>query len=158
MRKYLFFLVTLAVCTMPIVSSAQAPAGKALDMYFIDTEGGQSTLFMSPSGQTLLVDTGNAGERDLNRILEVLKLAGVKQGRAKDQVTWDDYAASGVLVAIAAEVSRYTYTGHGVAGFTWLEKVWPGNEAVKVKLVNDLRATWAKSTFADDIRGMAGRI
>jgi len=79
MRKFLFVLSTLAVCTMPMVPSAQAPAGKTLDMYFIDTEGGQSTLFMSPSGQTLLVDAGNAGERDLNRILEVLKLAGVKQ-------------------------------------------------------------------------------
>jgi beta-lactamase superfamily II metal-dependent hydrolase len=61
-------------------SSAQAPAtGKPLDIYFIDTEGGQATLFLPPSGQTLLVDTGNAGERDLGRILEVLNLAGVKQ-------------------------------------------------------------------------------
>ena len=59
---------------------AQGPAtGKTLDIYYIDTEGGQSTLYVSPSGQTLLVDAGNAGERDLNRILEVLKTAGVKQ-------------------------------------------------------------------------------
>ena len=36
-------------------------------------------MFVSPTGQTLLVDAGNSGERDLNRILEVLKLAGVKQ-------------------------------------------------------------------------------
>jgi beta-lactamase superfamily II metal-dependent hydrolase len=69
----------LAACAIPIVSSAQAPAGKTLDIYFIDTEGGQSTLYVSPAGQTLLVDAGNAGERDLNRILEVLKTAGVKQ-------------------------------------------------------------------------------
>jgi beta-lactamase superfamily II metal-dependent hydrolase len=48
-------------------------------MYFIDTEGGQATLFVSPTGQTLLVDAGNAGERDLNRILEVIKTAGVTQ-------------------------------------------------------------------------------
>lgn len=53
--------------------------GKALDIYYIDTEGGQSTLYVSPAGQTLLVDAGNAGERDLNRILDVLKMAGVKQ-------------------------------------------------------------------------------
>ena len=74
-----FLLIALAVCAMPMASSAQAPAGKSLDIYFIDTEGGQSTLYISPSGQTLLVDAGNAGERDLNRILDVLKAASVKQ-------------------------------------------------------------------------------
>src|ERR687898_2752097 len=79
MRRALFLLIVLTVCAMPIASSAQAPAGKTLDMYFIDTEGGQATLYVSPSGQTLLVDTGNAGERDLGRILEVLDVAGVKQ-------------------------------------------------------------------------------
>ena len=44
-----FVLIALAVCVMPIVSSAQAPAGKSLDIYFIDTEGGQATLYMSPA-------------------------------------------------------------------------------------------------------------
>ena len=34
---------------------------RPLDIYFIDTEGGQATLYVSPAGQTLLVDTGNAG-------------------------------------------------------------------------------------------------
>jgi competence protein ComEC len=73
-------LIVLAVCVIPMVSSAQVPAaGKNLDIYFIDTEGGQATLYISPAGQTLLVDAGNAGERDLTRILEVLKVAGVKQ-------------------------------------------------------------------------------
>ena len=43
-----FVLVAFAVCVLPIVSSAQAPAGKSLDIYFIDTEGGQATLYMSP--------------------------------------------------------------------------------------------------------------
>ena len=66
MRRALFLLVVLAVCAMPMASSAQAQAGKTLDIYYIDTEGGQATLFVSPSGQTLLVDAGNSGERDLN--------------------------------------------------------------------------------------------
>jgi competence protein ComEC len=79
MRRAVSLLIVLVVCAMPISSSAQAPAGKTLDIYYIDTEGGQATLFVSPSGQTLLVDAGNAGERDLNRILEVLRVAGVKQ-------------------------------------------------------------------------------
>ena len=49
------------------------------DIYYIDTEGGQSTLFVSPTGESLLVDTGNAGDRDLGRIVDALKAAGVKQ-------------------------------------------------------------------------------
>ena len=79
MRRALSFLMAVAVCAMPAASSARAQAGKTLDIYYIDTEGGQATLFVSPAGQTLLVDAGNSGERDLTRILDVLKIVGVKQ-------------------------------------------------------------------------------
>jgi len=79
MRRAVSLLMVLAVCAMSIASSAQAQAGKNLDIYFIDTEGGQATLYVSPAGQSLLVDAGNSGERDLGRILEVLKVAGVQQ-------------------------------------------------------------------------------
>lgn len=56
---------------------AQSPAGRTLDIYFVDTEGGQATLYVAPSGQTLLVDTGNAGARDRDRILAVTAAAKV---------------------------------------------------------------------------------
>jgi competence protein ComEC len=81
MRRIVLSLSALALAVITAaIPSAQTPAsGKTLDIYFIDTEGGQATLYVSPSGQTLLVDTGNAGERDLGRILAVLNLAGVKQ-------------------------------------------------------------------------------
>jgi len=81
MSRSVSALAAVAVAAvLTTTSSAQAPAsGKPLDIYFIDTEGGQATLFVPPSGQTMLVDTGNAGERDLGRILEVLNVAGVKQ-------------------------------------------------------------------------------
>ena len=54
---------------------------KTLDLYFIDVEGGQSTLVVAPSGQTLLIDTGFAGNsgRDANRIAAAAKAAGVKK-------------------------------------------------------------------------------
>jgi competence protein ComEC len=77
MRRFFVLSLVIALCAMPEVFLAQA--GKTLDIYFIDTEGGQATLYVSPGGQTLLVDAGNAGERDLNRILDVFKVAGVKQ-------------------------------------------------------------------------------
>lgn len=46
-----------------------------LDIYFIDVEGGAATLFVTPAGETLLIDSGypdNNG-RDRDRIVKVLK-------------------------------------------------------------------------------------
>jgi competence protein ComEC len=77
MRRTVTVLLVLALsAAVPI---AQAPAPKTLDIYYVDTEGGQATLFVSPSGQTVLVDTGNAGTRDPDRIMEAVTTAGVKQ-------------------------------------------------------------------------------
>lgn|SRR5487761_1983618 len=46
-------------------------AQKPLDIYWIDTEGGAATLIVSPTGESLLADTGNAGDRDARRIFDV---------------------------------------------------------------------------------------
>jgi beta-lactamase superfamily II metal-dependent hydrolase len=65
-----------------ILCAAQAlPAAKTLDIYFVDVEGGQATLVVSPSKQALLVDTGWPGlnMRDATRIAAAAKRAGVKQ-------------------------------------------------------------------------------
>jgi beta-lactamase superfamily II metal-dependent hydrolase len=77
-RRATLPLLAILVCVAALLS-AQTPPGKTLDIYFIDTEGGQSTLFVSPTGESLLVDTGNRGERDLERILAAITAAGVKQ-------------------------------------------------------------------------------
>jgi competence protein ComEC len=63
------------------VLTTAAQAAKNLEIFFIDTEGGQSTLVASPSGQAMLIDTGYAGfgGRDANRIAEAAKLAHVKR-------------------------------------------------------------------------------
>src|ERR1700750_1571586 len=51
-----------------------------LNIYFIDVEGGQSTLIVTPSRESLLVDTGWAAEsRDARRIAAAAKDAGIKQ-------------------------------------------------------------------------------
>jgi competence protein ComEC len=60
--------------------SGLAPKGKGeLQAYFVDVEGGQSTLFVAPDGESLLVDTGStdATARDAGRIAAMCKLAGV---------------------------------------------------------------------------------
>jgi competence protein ComEC len=54
-----------------------------LQVYFVDVEGGQSTLFVAPDGESLLVDTGSpdarnpTAPRDASRIAAMCKLAGV---------------------------------------------------------------------------------
>src|SRR3954469_16624310 len=73
---------------LPHIVTAQ---GRTLDIYFIDVEGGQATLVVTPSGETLLVDTGFPSDgtfasipgdpqkaRDANRILAAARAAGVK--------------------------------------------------------------------------------
>jgi beta-lactamase superfamily II metal-dependent hydrolase len=63
-------------------SGARSGRGE-LQVYFVDVEGGQSTLFVAPTGESLLVDTGSpdprnpAAPRDASRIAAVCKLAGV---------------------------------------------------------------------------------
>ena len=55
-------------------------AGKTLDIYWIDSEGGGSTLIVTPSGEGVLIDSGNAGSRDAARIVKaVTEAAGLKQ-------------------------------------------------------------------------------
>jgi beta-lactamase superfamily II metal-dependent hydrolase len=44
----------------------------ALSIYFVDSEGGQSTVFHLPSGELLVVDTGNPGPRDGERMLSLI--------------------------------------------------------------------------------------
>lgn len=60
--------------------AAAASGAKTLDIFFVDVEGGQSTLVVSPSGQSLLIDTGYAGfsGRDADRIAAAAKAGGVK--------------------------------------------------------------------------------
>jgi beta-lactamase superfamily II metal-dependent hydrolase len=73
-------------------SVAQATTARTLDIYFIDVEGGQSTLLVTPDGQSLLIDTGYAGNgmtdakpgnpkqaRDPNRIVAAARDSGIKQ-------------------------------------------------------------------------------
>ena len=53
---------------------------KNLDIYWIDVEGGASTLIVAPSGESLLIDTGwTVGDRDAKRILAAAEDAGLKK-------------------------------------------------------------------------------
>ncbi len=74
----LLALLLLVVAARP-PALAQARPAKHLLIYSIDVEGGQSTLLVAPSGESMLVDTGwpDQGGRDADRIQAAMKDAGV---------------------------------------------------------------------------------
>lgn len=83
MRQILSALVFSFVClsTCHATTPKANPNAKSLQIYFIDVEGGQATLLVSPSGESLLIDTGwpdNEG-RDSDRIVAAAHNAGIKQ-------------------------------------------------------------------------------
>jgi competence protein ComEC len=61
---------------------ATAQTGKGLEIYVVDVEGGNATLFVSPSGESVLIDTGNGGtaaSRDADRIMAAARDAGLSR-------------------------------------------------------------------------------
>ena len=54
-------------------SSSGSGVEGTLEIYWIDTEGGAATLLVTPEGPLLLVDTGNPGDRDPDRIADVVQ-------------------------------------------------------------------------------------
>lgn len=77
----LFAVATLTLMLISAATLAAAEDDGHLDIYFIDVEGGACTLFVTPTGESLVIDSGypdNNG-RDLNRILHVVRdVAGLK--------------------------------------------------------------------------------
>src|SRR5271163_4757585 len=63
------------------LAAASALSAQTLRIFAIDVEGGKSTLYVSPSGESMLIDTGYAGNnnRDANRIVAAAASAGVKR-------------------------------------------------------------------------------
>lgn len=93
----------------PAVCSAQA-----LRLYFIDVEGGQATLVITPSGQSMLVDTGWPTDtaRDAERIAASVKKAGVG---TLDYLVITHYHADhvGGMEQLASRVKFRTVITHG---------------------------------------------
>lgn len=80
-RAALSIIGVMLMLSVTVVCQPQAtPRPKTLDIYFVDTEGGAATLIVTPAGESLLVDSGNPGERDAGRIARAAKeVAGLKQ-------------------------------------------------------------------------------
>lgn len=107
MRPYCLVLLCLCFAT-------SGWAQNTLRVYSIDVEGGKSTLYVSPSGETMLVDAGYAGHqgRDVNRILRAAKDAGVTKIDYL-VVTHFHQDHMGGVPAIAAKLPVAHFIDHG---------------------------------------------
>jgi len=146
MRTFWGHLVFLALLTAsaPLYAQGLKQNGqpqRTLDVYFIDTEGGQATLFVSPSGESMLVDTGFAGNqgmpdatatnspgapitRDADRISAVFKQAGVT---VLDWMVISHY--HGDHVGNAAELANRIPVRHFVDHGPFSVELQPGRSA-----------------------------
>ena len=106
MPKPLIFALTLCATALA--------ATKPMEVYFIDVEGGQATLIVSPSGQSMVIDTGWAGfnNRDADRIAAAAAKSGVKQ---IDYLLITHYHADhvGGVPQLAAKLPIKNFIDHG---------------------------------------------
>jgi competence protein ComEC len=114
-----------------VVLSAQTRT--TLDIYLIDVEGGNATLFVTPSGESLLIDTGNGGaaaSRDGDRIMAAVKDAGLQR---LDRLITTHYHGDhfGAMENLAGRIAIGEFIDHGKnvqpneATDTFLENVYP---------------------------------
>ena len=96
------------------LASALLLSGQDLRIFAIDVEGGKSTLYVSPSGESLLIDTGYAGNngRDAERIVAAAQAAGIKR---IDYLVITHYHGdhAGGIVQLAAKMPIGTIFDHG---------------------------------------------
>ena len=145
-------------CVVVIVMSAALVSAqrqaKTLDIYVVDVEGGNASLFVSPSGESLLIDTGNGGmaaPRDAGRIVEAAKDAGLSQIDHLITTHWhgDHY---GGLAELASRMPIRHFIDHGA-------NIQPA-EATDEFLKTTYPALYAKGTHtvakAGDVIPLAG--
>ena len=119
---------------------AAAQTRTTLDIYVVDVEGGNATLFVAPSGQSLLIDTGNfapdGGVRDAGRIMLAARDAHLTQIDNLIITHWhgDHY---GGLAELAKQIPIQHFIDHGPnvqpaeAVDEFLAKVYPQLHAGK---------------------------
>src|SRR5215468_1502770 len=124
--------VVIALFEAPAAANAQGRS--TLDIYVVDVEGGNATLFVPPSGHSVLIDTGNVGVeasvRDAERIMAAVKDARLTQIDHLITTHWHGDHFGG-LAELAKRIPIKNYIDHGPtmqpqpASVEFLEKVYP---------------------------------
>jgi competence protein ComEC len=145
-----------------LVTSAIPPtdAQRPLQIYFVDVEGGQATLFVTPIGQSLLIDTGWPGfdGRDADRIVAAAKNAGLKK---IDFVLLTHYHRdhTGGVPQLAAKIPLGAFLDHGENrehSDASTEQAW--QEYLKVVAQQNLKRTIAKPGDALPLQGIEAKV
>jgi competence protein ComEC len=127
-------LVVAAVGLLAVLSNAQTRTAKTLDIYLVDVEGGNATLFAAPSGESLLIDTGNGGGaaiRDADRIMAAVKDAGLQRIDHLITTHWHGDHFGG-MAEVAGRIPIGEFIDHGQniqpapAPDEFLQKTYPG--------------------------------
>lgn len=137
MRKLMMATITAMAVTGVALPMAQTRAAKTLDIYLIDVEGGNATLFATPAGESLLIDTGNGGAaavRDADRIMAAVKDAGIREIDHLITTHWhgDHF---GAMAELANRIPIREFIDHGATvqpgGATdeFLQKTYPALHA-----------------------------
>jgi beta-lactamase superfamily II metal-dependent hydrolase len=110
MARRWIVLLSIVVCGAWL--SAQSKERRPLEIYVVDVEGSKADLWITPAGQTLLIDTGTGGGRDVGRILEVMKATGVTK---LDYLITTHYHGdhAGGLEELAAKIPIAHFVDHG---------------------------------------------
>ena len=123
----------LALALSMAFPAAQTRTGKTLDIYVVDVEGGNATLFVSPSGESVLIDTGNGGaaaSRDAGRIMAAAKDAGLTQIDHLITTHWHGDHFGG-MAELASRIPIREFIDHGAnvqpaaAADDFLQKTYP---------------------------------
>jgi competence protein ComEC len=126
-------LLSFLIVGLSVVALA-AQSRTTLDIYLVDVEGGNATLFVAPSGESLLIDTGNGGAaatRDGDRIMAAIKDAGLSQ---LEHLITTHYHGDhyGAMENLAGRIPIRDFIDHGPnvqpapAVDEFLQKVYPG--------------------------------
>jgi competence protein ComEC len=138
MRKMLLLNSVAALLAAALVQAVPDPAAAqtrtTLDIYVIDVEGGNATLFVPPSGESVLIDTGNvapeAAVRDANRIMDAVKDARLTQIDHLITTHWHGDHLGG-MAELAKRIPIKHYIDHGPtvqpqpASEEFLAKIYP---------------------------------
>ncbi len=112
--KTMRLLLALAVSAVSAFAQTKAPR-TTLDIYVIDVEGGNSVLFVPPSGESVLIDTGNVAPgavRDAGRIMDAVHDAGITQIDHLIITHWHGDHFGG-LPELAKQIRIKEYIDHG---------------------------------------------
>jgi beta-lactamase superfamily II metal-dependent hydrolase len=132
MRASIALLLALALSAG--FGAAQTRTSKPLEIYVVDVEGGNATIFAAPSGESVLIDTGNPGAaaaRDADRIMAAMKDAGLTQIDHLITTHWHGDHFGG-MAELATRIPIREFIDHGpnvqpaAAADDFLQKAYPG--------------------------------